>query len=302
VLANVWYRYLPHIVVIPYGSGCFVDRFGSTNCTVGQIVYRQLSYNTDPGVPATIPGAEGKYFTWYIENVEPEESRYTATLTISPTDLTEPERSYIFLPQLRRAQPVSSLARCSPSGGTSDSNAEDIRSGFDSNMTEVQVKLLGEKKILALLGFEQPKNKFPLDFYMPLGWPRASWAKWQLRDVYVISVKKVPAHAAGYCYGDRVMYVDKQFYAPLWEELYDAKLQPWKFAALFLPAVNAPGIGPVNATLSVLEAFWDVQNDHATYFIDPGMGHPVYVNEQVPKDFTDLTRYTDPGGLNMIMR
>jgi hypothetical protein len=49
---------------------------------------------------------------------------------------------------------------------------------------------------------------------MPLGWPTPALGKWQLRDVYVISVSKVPSKAAGYCYGKRVMYVDKATYSP----------------------------------------------------------------------------------------
>jgi hypothetical protein len=49
-------------------------------------------------------------------------------------------------------------------------------------------------------------------------------------------------------------------------------------------------------------AFWDVQNSHTTFFIDPAEGHPVYVNEQAPKEYFDLTRYTQASGLNLIMR
>ena len=69
-------------------------------------VYRQLSYNTDPGVPPTIPGAEGKYFTQYETEKEPEQERYTTVLTISYTDLTQPEDVYVFIPSLRR------ISRC----------------------------------------------------------------------------------------------------------------------------------------------------------------------------------------------
>jgi Protein of unknown function (DUF1329) len=301
VLANLWFRYLPHISVDTYGSGCLTDRYSNVSCSAGLIVYRQLSYNTDPGIPATIPSAEGKFFTWYFELTEPEESRYTTNLRIAYTDLTRPESVYVFIPALRRAQPVSSTARCAPSEGT-DVTPDDSRSGYESNITQVEVKLLGEKKIPALLGFEPPKDRFPQNYDMPLGWPKPTWGKWQLRDTYVISVSKMPAHAAGYCYGKRVMYVDKQFYAPLWEELYDAKMQPWKLMALFLPKVEAPGIGYVNSSMAHVQITWDIQNQHATFFADPGEGHPFYVNEQVPGSFLDLTRYTEPSGLSMIMR
>jgi hypothetical protein len=57
ILADLWYRYFSHTTVITHGGGCSIDRNGATNCAAGDIVYRQLSYNTDTGVPATIPGA-----------------------------------------------------------------------------------------------------------------------------------------------------------------------------------------------------------------------------------------------------
>ena len=77
-------------------------------------VYRQLSYNTDPDVAPTIRGPEGKYFTQYETEKEPEQERYTTVLTISYTDLTRQEDIYIFIPALRRTQRMSASARCSP--------------------------------------------------------------------------------------------------------------------------------------------------------------------------------------------
>ena len=47
---------------------------------------------------------------------EPEQEKYTANLTIGYTDLTKPQDIYVFRPALRRAQQVSSSARCSNSG------------------------------------------------------------------------------------------------------------------------------------------------------------------------------------------
>ncbi|MGH7905037.1 MAG: hypothetical protein ACREP6_00250 [Candidatus Binataceae bacterium] len=36
----------------------------------------------------------------------------------------------------------------------------------------------------------------------------------ELRDVYVISLKRLPQYAGGYCYGDRVIYVDQRNFFP----------------------------------------------------------------------------------------
>jgi hypothetical protein len=301
ILANLWFRYIPHSAVDTYGQGCYMDSYQNINCNAGILIFHQLSFNTDPGVPATIPGGEGKFFTDYFETVEPEQDRYNANLKIDYTDLSRPEDSYVFVPALRRYQPVSALARCAPSFG-SDTTPEDFRGGFDSNMTEVKADFVGEKKILNLMGFNMPSTGFPNNFDMPLGWSMPSWGKWQLRDVYVINVNKLPALARGYCYGKRVMYIDKHFYGVLWEDLYDPHDQPWKFLAVFRPAHEAPGIGPVDEALSYDESIWDIQRRHATFFCDPPAGHPLYLNEQAPANYLDLERYTTPTGLTMIMR
>jgi len=301
VLANLWYRYLPHLIVDTFGRGCLLDRGGSVSCEAAQIVNRQLAYNTDPGTPASYPGAEGKFSSEWLMVLQPEQKRYTAFLTISYADPTKPEETYLFLPQLRRYQAVSSAARCSPSQGT-DSTQEDYRFGFNSNITELTVQMLGEKKILALLGANLPSGEFPENFDMPLGWPMPSWGKWQVRDVYEISVSKIPSKAAGYCYGKRVMYVDKATFAPLWEDLYDRDLKLWRIFGLFLRAADVPGVGPVDASGSMVWAFWDVQNSHATFFIDPAANHPLYLNDQAPKEYMDVARFTSAPGLNLIMR
>ncbi|MBV8774982.1 MAG: DUF1329 domain-containing protein [Deltaproteobacteria bacterium] len=301
ILANLWFRYIPHISVNTYSQGCYVNSFHSFSCDAGILVYRQLSYNTDPGIPATIPGAEGKFFTDYFEGTEPEQERYNADLKISYTDLTRPEDGYHFIPAYRRYQPESALARCAPGFG-SDTTPEDYRAGYDSNITQVKVAFVGEKKILNLQDFTMPAEGYPHDFDLPLGWPKPSWGKWQLRDVYVINVSKLPEFARGYCYGKRVMYIDKQFYGALWENLYDSHDRLWKFLAVFRPAHQAPGIGPVDEALSYDESIWDIQNKHATFFLDPTGDNPIYLNQQAPGNYQDVERYTTPSGLNMIMR
>ena len=301
ILANLWYRYQPHLSVVSYANGCLVDHYGSVSCDAAQIVERQLAFNTDPGIPATIPGSEGKFVTQWLMVLEPEQLRYTANLNISYTDLSRPDDQFVFLPALRRYQPVSTLARCSPSHDT-DATPEELREGFDSNLTQVKVDLIAEKKILALVDISLPQGKFPQSFDMPLGWPTASWGKWQLRDVYVINVTKLPAYASSYCYGKRVLYVDKQFAAPVWEDLYDSSMRPWKFLGLFLKTCDVPQIGPVNSCGALVESYWDVKNTHSTFFVDPDAAHPMYTNEESPKEFYDLVRFATAPGLNQIMR
>ena len=300
ILANLWFRYLPHLTVNTNGVVCTMDSGNNVSCKAGMKVYRQLSYNTDPGVPATIPGAEGKYFTQYETEKEPEQERYTTVLTISYTDLTKPEDVYVFIPSLRRYQPLSPSARCSADLGT-DETPDDRRYGFNANLTKVKADVIGEKKILALIDYQMPAGRFPANYDMPLGWPTASWGKWQLRDVYVLNVTKLDS-SGGHCVGKRIIYVDKATSAPLWEDLYDTNLQPWRFVGIFLRTLDVPGLGPQDTSNSMVYGFWDVKYSHATVFAEPADGQPFYINEQAPKDFFDLERFTTPGGLNEIMR
>jgi hypothetical protein len=301
IMADLWYRYIPHLALITYGTGCLLDLHGTINCQAAEIVERQLAFNTDPAIPVTIPGSEGKFFTEYLMVLEPEQKRYTASLNISYTDLARPEDQFAFIPSLRRYQPISSAARCSPSEGT-DATAEEFRSGFDSNLTQLKADILGERKLLALLDVKPPTGNFPDGFDMPLGWPTSSWGKWQVRDAYVVAISKLPSQASGYCYGKKVLYIDKQFFGTLWEDAYDIKMQPWKYMGFFMQTCDVPGVGPVNSCNADVQAYWDVQHAHATFFADPAGAHPMLTNEQTPREFTDLARYTTAPGLNEIMR
>jgi uncharacterized protein DUF1329 len=298
-LVNLWYRYMPHLLVDTHGSGCSLDSSGNMNCETYEVVDRQLSFNTDNGVSTDAPAADAKYVTEWFMVLEPEQSKYSASLTIDYADLSRPEEVYAFLPALRRYQPMSAAGRCAESEGM-DWTLEDFRSGFDSNLTEVQASSLGRKKILALVGIEAPEAPFPEGFYMPLAWPKPSWSKWQVRDVDVVSVKKLPSKAAGYCYGNRIIYADAHFSSPLWEDLYDSKMGLWKFSATFPQHVAVPGVGPVNTPGVDVELIWDIQRNHASFGEESAKS--VYVNEQAPAEFQDLVRYTTPGGLNLIMR
>ncbi len=300
VLADLWFRYLPHLTVNTNGVVCTMDSSNSVSCIAGEKVYRQLAFNTDPGVPSEIPGTEGKYFTQHEMVKEPEQERYTTVLTTSYKDLTRQEEVYVFIPSLRRYQPMSPNARCSADSGT-DETPDDRRYGFNTNLTRINAEFVGEKKILSLVDYTMPSGRFPANYYMPLGWPMRNWGKWQLRDVYVVSVTK-PGGGAGQCLGKKVVYIDKASFAPLWEELYDQKLEPWRFVGIFPRTMNVPNLGPQLTSNSMVYGFWDVKYSHATVFAEPGDGAPYYINEQAPKEYLDLERYTTPSGLSMIMR
>jgi hypothetical protein len=301
ILADVWYRYIPHLIVDPHGISCSQNSMGSIDCGANVFVGRQLSFNTDPGIPNVIPGGEGKFYAEWFMTLEPENERYNASVVISYLDLSKPQDIYAFIPSLRRAQRVASSARCSQYSGT-DFTSDEYRYGFNANLTQMNVDFIGAKKILALVDADFPTAAYPEGYDMPLGWPKPSWGKWQLRDAYIISASKIPSEANGYCYGKRVMYVDKATSATLWLDLYDMQMKYWKFAGFFLKTLDVPGVGPVTSSGAAVEAIWDMQNKHSSMFSDPGLSNPFYVNELAPKEYNDVTRYSTASGLNQIMQ
>lgn len=300
-LADVWYRYIPHLVVDSYGSGCAIDATLNYNCQMYTAVKRQLAYNTDADAPAESPGPNARYFTEWFITLEPEQDKYTAYLTVNYADPTRPEEEYAFLPALRRYQPISSAARCSETAGM-DATFEDFHNGFDSNLTELEVQYIARRKIIALVDPHPPTAPFPADVDMPLGWPTPKWGTWQVRDVDVLGIKKIPAKASGYCYGRRVVYADSHFSSMLWEEMDNMRMQPWKILAIFPLKVEVPNIGAINTAALDVEVFWDIQRKHASFSSEPANGSPYYINEQAPHEYHDDSRYTTPAGLNLIMR
>jgi hypothetical protein len=300
-LANVWYRYIPHLSIDTYGSGCAIDATLNYNCQYYSAVKRQLAYNTDANAPAEPPGPNAKYFTEWFMTLEPEQEKYTAYLTVNYADPARPEDEYAFLPALRRYQPISSAARCSESGGM-DATFEDFHNGFDSNLTELNVQYIDHRRIIALVNPHPPTAAFPADVDMPLGWPTPKWGTWQVRDVDVLGIRKIPAKVAGYCYGRRVVYADRSFASLLWEEMDNMRMQPWKILAIFPLQVEVPQVGVINTAALDVEVFWDIQRKHLSYSSEPANGRPYYINEQAPAEYRDDARYTTPAGLNLIMR
>lgn len=305
MLANLWYRYLPHLIVAPVSdltSLCSEDAYNNTSCTKVTFVYRQLQHNTDPGTQMVVPGAPPKDYTEWSMVEEPEEMKYKASLTIFYQDLTKPEDIYAFVPELRRVLRGNTASRCAPAFG-SDFTPDDFRFGFNGNITRFDAKVIGEKKILVLTEYNAKAGSFPVEYYMPLAWPKPSWGNWELRDVYVLDVRRIPSQAAGYCYGKRIMYVDKETWAPLWEDLYDSNMKLWKIFGILARTRVVPGVGPQLVSGSQISQAWDIQRNHATHFGDATPdGKDTLVNDEAPPEYMNLVKYCGPAGLNEIMR
>jgi len=307
ILANIWYAYLPHLYVNTpqnMATSCGQDRFGNMSCTKLIFVYRQVAYNTDPGVPREEPRVGDAWYTEWLMIEEPEQSKYTANLLIFYRNNQVDQDSYVFVPALRRSLRLAVSSRCAPVAGSDFVQDDYNTKGFNGGLGIFDSKYLGTRKIISLANdYANVTGDFPNNWYMPIGWPKPSWGPFELRDVDLIDVRRIASERPGYCYGSRIMYVDKAFTYGIWEEIYDTNMKLWKiFGGGGAHVVDVPRIGRV-VTNSVATAAWDVQNDHASYFssIDKE-GHDALFNESAPADYHDITRYSTPAGLMQLMR
>lgn len=306
LLADVWFSYVPNLYAQQLdhpGESCTQDRFGNIACSTIAWIYRQVGYNTDPGVPRNLPQAGDTWFTEWFMVETPEQSRYTTNLTMFHKNPELPEDDYVFVPALRRSLRLSVNARCAPAAG-SDFVLDDYKTvGFNGGLALFDSKFLGHRKVIDLLDdYTHETGKFPDDYLMPLGFPKPSWGNWQLRDVDVIDVRRVRSERQGYCYGSRIMYVDSHFHYGIWVDIYDSNLKLWKIFWNAPRAETVPEIGHVT-TNSTTGSVWDVQNEHMTMVstVDPSGVGPKF-NQDAPPDYHDYNKYCTPGGLMQILR
>lgn len=309
ILVNLWYSYRPHLNVTDFSHpvrSCIVDRFSNMSCQSIDIVYRQQGYNTDPGV---LPNESDR--VWYSEwlMVElPEQAKYTAQLTLFYIDNQTFQDEYVFVPSLRRTLRLSSTARCSPLLGSDLAQDDAQVSGFNGGIALFNATFLERKKIIALTGaynYLEVGHNFPKNYYQPLMFPTPAMGAWQVRDVDVLDIRRIPSESPGYCYGKRVLYIDTYYHTGHWDDLYDANMKLWKVALLAVPdAAKVPGVPGGRAPgLDGFFTLWDIQNDHLTVITGLNeIGEGYFVNSNAPKEFQDLVRYGTPGGLSQIMK
>jgi Protein of unknown function (DUF1329) len=307
ILANVWYRYLPHLMSTPasgYVNLCREDRFSNLSCSTRVAVYRQLRHSADIGSstsPKDSDSSAGPSFTefWMVET--PEDQKYTSGLTLYYD--SQPQDNYLFTPQLRRTLRINSSARCSEITG-SDFMQDDWRNGFSGDIWNFQAQFVERKQMLTLINFgPEAGNLSPQYYYFPLLWPRPNWATWELRDTNVIDIRPLAANAAGYCYGKRLMYADANSQVPLWEDLYDSQMALWKVYRVGTRAREVPGAGIQDGCGSRVTQLWNLRTGHVSFLstITP-TGADFAVNELVPRQYDDVKRYSGLSGLNEIMR
>jgi len=305
LLVDQWFAYAPYLSVGSSGNplhSCTQDRFGSIFCETAEYVYRQLACNTDPRVPPEDSRASNLWFTEWLMVDSPEQSKYTAQLTLFPKDNQRNEELYVFLPSLRRSVRLSVTARCSPVLGTDYIEDDYKGNGFNGGIAMFDAKFLGRRKIITLFGGYKPMGgNFPHNYYMPLGFPKPSWGQWQLRDADIIDVRRVPSKRNGYCIGSRIIYADVENHFALFEEIFDVNQKLWKIALANQRQVRDSVIGLVPGAIT--SAVWDIQNDHMTSVsTSDKYGHDLLPNSDAPIEYQDFDKYSTPGGLAQILK
>lgn len=306
ILANLWYRYFPYLVSTPtssYETMCREDRFSNRACSTEVAVYRQLRHLADAGSSTATPDSgdsAGPSFSEFWMTETPEDQKYTSGLTLYYD--SQPQADYLFTPKLRRAIRINAGARCSESSG-SDFMEDDWRNGFSGDIWNFQAQFVQRMKMLTLINFgAEAGNLAEQNYYFPLLWPRPAWARWELRDTNVIDIRPLPENA-GYCYGKRVMYADANSSVPLWEDLYDSQMNLWKVYRVGTRAREVPGAGVQDSSGSRVTQIWNLKTGHATFLSTMNSaGIDFAINEQVPKQYDDIKRYSGLSGLNEIMR
>ncbi|HZO82522.1 MAG TPA: DUF1329 domain-containing protein [Candidatus Binataceae bacterium] len=304
ILVNNWLAYVPHIYCnTPDNDGqlWFQDRFRSFTESDVDVVYRQTGYNTDPGTQRTEP-AGGTWYTEWLMQETPEQAKYTQSLELFYMDQQKTLDLYVFVPALRRSLRLATTARCAPVFGSDWTNDDAKTIGFNGGIALFDAKVLAERPVIGLMHYNEDYGTFPGNWLMPIGFYKPSWGKWQVRNVYVLDVRRVPSERSGYCYGSRIMYVDKEVFYTVWNDLYDSNLRLWK-VQWWAPRVRpVPGDGDV-ITNSVGAATYDLQNEHASYWSSANpKGIDPYFNSDTPKQYQNLVRFSTPAGMMQVMR
>ncbi len=305
ILVNFWYRYTPYLDCSADDHEYLVNAINQVSTIRYEDVKRRLSHISDVGQPINDPHAEGIDHTTFSMTLEPEQERYTAVLVVYYADPAKPEGQYIFIPQLRRVLRGSSNSRCAPVSG-SDFALDDF-SAFSGGITRFQADLLREQPIVALVNAEPLNYGKPSNYYFPSFFPKPEIGKWEVRDNYVLDVRRIPSDRIGYCYGKQMIYVDKEAYTASWKDAYDPNMRLFKIEMSERIARPVPKENIQFNSDNAIEIMWDLDKHHLSAFITATPdGKSVLDNEDCRNvdgvNYDDVERFCTPGGLTQVMR
>lgn len=293
-----YYEYTPEFEYF-YAALYQVDRYRNISHFYSHYIQTLLDGISETGVFTANPLGKGYHLVDTSIITQPEQSKYTTSMVLLPSDPSRVSEIYVFLPSLRRSLRLSSSARCAPNQGT-DYTYDDNRDGFGGVPSFFTAKYLGEKKVLATF---HSRNVYDDDVYMfkasVPAWPRTKYAPLEVRDQYVIDMRPVPEMANQYCYSHRVMYIDKEIHYVSGVDTYDKSGRLWKYwykGANYKP-VDSHG-GAFMGGWNQWSHYYDLQNEHCSV----SWNSQGAVNQGVPAQFRNPELYALPSGLSQIMR
>ncbi len=310
IFYNVWTYYFPSYTYFDDVSDQ-IDRFRNQFMQGVDVQQWRMSHASDDGFPTNPDCGKGILQAGRFFLKFPEQVKYTTQLAHLPDDPAQLQEIYVFLPSLRRSLRLSSAARCSPILG-SDFTQDDNGDGMFLQPTNFSMRLLGEKKVLAIMhgsddryyggnsskgGADQAYDRTGM-----AGWPSPLVGKWELRDAYIIDITPLPAMGSSYCYGHKVAFVDKDSFVQLYFDNYDPAGKLYKSELIYYRPI------PVNDT----EKYWvraqnsevmiDWQNTHATTSLPEAQ--PVLNKKciEMSEICANVRTYASAAGLSSIMK
>jgi hypothetical protein len=87
------------------------------------------------------------------------------------------------------------------------------------------------------------------------------------------------------------------------EDLYDSNMKLWKVVWVGLATGPFVNYGDQMGFDGIMENYWDVQNDHVSYITSIGRDpKPFAWDQQIPRQYNNVAKYSTPGGLMQLMR
>lgn len=305
LLYNVWSNYFPMISYIK-GSYMAIDRYRDQSYEQIDVDQWRLSHRSDAGFPINPPYGAGLMQSSRFFISAPEQEKYTTELSLLPDDPKMVQEIYMFVPALRRSVRLSSAARCAPILG-SDFNQDDNSDGVFFQPPNFKVTLLGTKLVLAMMhgdtthwyGGDLAGGEMLFDRDGLPGWPNPSAGKWELRQVYVLDVVPLPV-ISDYCYGHKVIFVDKETFVQLYLDDYDSAGTLFKGQLIWHTPLRVDDTESYIIRGHDPETIIDWKNVHATTSLPDAAPE---VNGFNHRDISNQPEvYALPGGLANIMK
>jgi len=203
-----------------------IDKQGNTRVIgaskYGWSVYKVSGRTDIPPIPEITPNPEGISHYTLIFIDKPYDIRGLGNLQIRYNDPKRRDDTYAYIPGLRRIRRLSAGQRGDAMFG-SDMCLDDIH-GYSGRIGENTYKLLGEQVILACTQPTYPEGvPFPMGFNV--GRVMGMRDIWDKRPCWVLEfISKDPR----YVYSKRIVWIDKECYHILYQEIYDRRGDLWK--------------------------------------------------------------------------